>query len=363
MPTTSRPPDRRPARTRTAATRTAATRLVVGLVAAAAVGLAAVAAPVAGAASPTGRSGSRPVPAMRAAAVAGTAQVAYAGSLEKLNESVVGPAFTKATGVAYQGRGAGSLGLAQEIRSGEIRPNVFESIGSAPIGLLEPRFTRWYVSLAASPIVVAYNPRSRFAPELRAIAAGRRPLADLFALMGRPGFLLGRTNPATDPQGQAFAEMVDLATSALHLPASTPRRVLGPLTTSSEIFSETALEPRLQAGQLDAASAFLSQAVQLHLPYVALPASVDLGSPALASTYAKARLSIPGVGTVHGVPLVVDATVVGRTDPAAATAFVAFQLAPATRAAYAKAGYKLLRPTLHGDLSAVPAAVRRAVGR
>lgn len=344
----------------TAGSRSRSPRLVGGLVAAA-LGLATATGGISGAAPPVARPRSQP--AARPAATAGTAQVAYAGSLEKLNESLVGPTFTKATGVPYEGRGAGSIGLAQEIRSGEIAPDVFESIGSAPIQLLEPRFTRWYVSLAASPIVVAYNPHSRYAPELRAIAAGKRPLSDLFLLMERPGFLLGRTNPETDPQGQAFAEMVELATSSLHLPRSTFGRVLGPLTTSPEIYSETALEPRLQAGQLDAASAFLSQAVQLHLPYVALPAAIDLGSPDLAPAYAKARLHLPGVGTVHGVPLVVDATVVGTADPAAAAAFVAFQLNPTIRADYVKGGYQLLRPTLHGDLPAVPGAVRRVVGR
>ena len=296
-----------------------------------------------------------------AALAPGTAEVAYAGSLLKLNEGTVGPAFTKATGIPYQGQGAGALGLAQEIRSGEITPNVFESIGAGPIAVDEPRFTDWYLSVAASPIVVAYNPRSRFAPELRAIARHDRPIGDLFRLMEQKGFLLGRTNPATDPQGQAFALMVHLAAATYHLGPGAAARILGPLTTSSEIFSETALEPRLQAGQLDAASAFLSQAVQLHLAYVALPATIDFGYPKLATTYARAHATLPGVGRVHGVPLVVDLTTIGTTDPQAAAQFIAFQLNPGIRGAFEQGGYTLLKPTLHGDLAAVPAVVREAV--
>ncbi len=299
--------------------------------------------------------------ALPAALAAGSADVAYAGSLLKLNEDIIGPAFTSATGIPYQGHGAGALGLAQQIRAGELTPNVFESVGAGPVALVEPTFTRWYLSLAASPIVVAYNPRSRFAPELSAIAHHKKPVKDLFVLMEHHGFLLGRTNPATDPQGQAFALMVHLAALQYHLRSNAPQRILGPLTTSSEIYAETALEPRLQAGQLDAASAFLSQAVQLHLPYIALPATIDFGYPRYAATYAKATVDIPQVGTVHGVPLVIDVTTIGATDPQAAADFVAFQLNPGIRAAFANGGYTLLKPTLHGDLAAVPPAVRAAV--
>ena len=293
--------------------------------------------------------------------VPGTADVAYAGSLEYLEEKVVGPAFHRATGAAYEGRGAGSKALSAEISSGEISPNVFESVGSGPITALEPRYTRWYVQFAASPLVLAYNPSSAYAPALEAIAAHRRPLADLFHVMSEPGFTLGRTDPNVDPQGAAFVEMVELAQRALHLPPSTVRAVLGagPLGSSSspEIFDETALEPRLEAGQLDAASAFLSQAVQLHLHYVALPPTIDLGAPGEAARYARATLRLADGKVVHGEPLVLDLTTIGHRDPAAAAAFVAYTISPRGLAAYRHGGYTTLRPTVAGDRRLVPAGV------
>lgn len=296
-----------------------------------------------------------------AAHASGTAQVAYAGSLEYLNEKTIGPAFTSRTGYAYQGRGGGSFGLSKEIAAGEIAPDVFESVGAAPIKPLEPRFTSWYVQFASSPIVVAYNPDTRFAPELKAIADGTRPLADLYSVMARPGFHLGRTNPDTDPQGQAFYEMVELAQSSLHLPADTTTKVLGAPDNSSQVFAETALEARLQAGQLDAASAFLSQAIQLHLPYVTLPAAMNFGDPALASTYARASVTITGGKVVHGVPLVLDITTIGHPTPAA-DAFVAYVLSPAGGSALRKGGYRLLTPTAFGNRSAIPAEVTDELG-
>lgn len=293
--------------------------------------------------------------------VSGTADVAYAGSLQLLNEKAIGPAFSKRTGYGYEGRGGGSFGVAQEIVSGEISPNVFESIGAAPIGLLEPKFTSWYVQVASSPIVVAYNPDSPFAPKLKAIAKGKKPLSQLFALMEQPGFHLGRTNPNTDPQGQAFYEMVELSQSLYHLPGDTAAKVLGSLDNASQVFAETALEARLQSGQLDAASAFLSQAIQLHLPYVSLPSVVDFGNPSLASRYARATLTLSGGKVVHGVPLVVDVTVLGKKDRAAAAAFISYLLSSEGRTALAHGGYSLVTPKLFGAASAAPTVIGHAL--
>jgi molybdate/tungstate transport system substrate-binding protein len=293
--------------------------------------------------------------------VSGTASVAYAGSLQLLDEKVMGPAFSKATGYGYQGRGGGSFAVAQQIQSKEISPNVFESIGAAPVALLEPKFTSWYVQVAASPIVVVYSPKSPFAPQLRAIAEGHKPLSDLFTLMEQPGFHLGRTNPDTDPQGQAFYEMVQLAGARYHLPPGTTAKILGSLDNPSQVFAETALEARLQAGQLDAASAFLSQAIQLHLPYIALPPAIDFGDPLLASTYAKATLTLTGGKSVHGVPLVVDVTVIGTHDRAAAAAFVAYLLSGSGRGELHRGGYSLVTPRLVGRASGAPKAVRHAL--
>jgi molybdate/tungstate transport system substrate-binding protein len=308
---------------------------------------------------------------------AGTAQVAFAGSLLRLDDQVLGPAFTRATGYGYQGRGAGSDALSQEIRSKEISPGVFESIGPAPILALPRALTDWYVPLASSPLVVAYDPHGPEAAVFRAAASGRpAALRAMFEAMARPGFRLGRTDPATDPQGQAFVMMVELAQRQLGLPSPIVDQILGPGArhgggTTSQIFAETALDAALQAGEVEAASAFLSQAVQLHLAYVPLPATIDFGDPADAAGYATASIVVPGstpgsTVTVHGAPLVVDATVLRQPDTTAAdaaadAAFVAFLLSPSGRRATEQAGYSLLRPTIVGPTSTVPAVVRRAV--
>jgi molybdate/tungstate transport system substrate-binding protein len=102
----------------------------------------------------------------------GTASVAYAGSLELLASSVLGPKFQAATGDTFQGRGAGSTTLAQEILSNEISPGVFLAVGKKAIKMLWPKRSQFAIQLATDPLVVAYNPKSKYASEFAAIAAG-----------------------------------------------------------------------------------------------------------------------------------------------------------------------------------------------
>jgi molybdate/tungstate transport system substrate-binding protein len=294
----------------------------------------------------------------------GTASVAYAASLEFLNEKVFGPAFHTAKGFTYSGRAGESGALESEIAAKAITPNVFQAVGGDNITPLFGKFTKWYVQYAGTQIAVAYNPNSKYGPQFAAIASGKKPICDLFPIMEKPGFLLGRTDPNTDPQGRSFIYMVELAQSYCHLPASTVTKILGsPLnsSSSSQVFAETSLLAHLQAGQLDAASAYLSEAIQQHLHYVKLPPAINLGDPAQAAQYHKASITITGNVTKHGSPLAIVMTIIGKPT-SAGTAFAAYVLSPAGRALYTREGYNLLTPTISGDASAVPASIRRELG-
>jgi molybdate/tungstate transport system substrate-binding protein len=295
----------------------------------------------------------------------GTASVAYAASLLYLNEKIVAPAFEKATGLGYTGRAGPSDGLEAEIAGGEITPNVFEAVGGDTITPLFPKFTTWYVQYASTSIVVAYNPKSTYASQFKAIASGTKPVQGLFALMAKPGFKLGRTDPNTDPQGRAFIYMLELAQAQYHLPKNTVSKVLGGAAPGSanspQIFDEAALPARLQAGQLDASSAYQSQAIQLHLPYITLPSAINLGDAALATHYHTASVTIKGNVTKHGSPLVIDITTIGKPS-SAGTAYVKYVLSPAGRALYKKGGYTLITPAAFGTASAIPKPIGDELG-
>lgn len=293
--------------------------------------------------------------------VSGTASVAYAGSLVEANEQVIGPAFTKATGLKYLGvKSGGSFAVAQLIAARQVQANVFESVGAAPItGTLTPKFTRWYVPFASSPLVIAYSAKSPFAAQLQAIAQGNQPIQSLFTLMEQPNFHLGRTNPATDPQGQAFVFLMQLAAQQYGMPDLVSKALGSATTNPKQIFAETALLSYLQSGQLDASSAFLSQAIQQHLSYISLPAAINMGDPSLANQYATTSLQLPNGSTVHGSPLVLDITTIdGGPDAAAGDAFVHFVLSAPGKALYQKEGYQLVPSTIQGDAAAAPADIR-----
>lgn len=319
--------------------------------------LIALAASACGSSAPPGGSGSG-----GSSADPGSVNVAYAASLAYLNEKIVGPAFQQAEGLTYVGRAGPSDGLSKEIASGEITPDVFESVGGDPIKALMPKFTSWYVAFATTSIVVAYNPKSKYAPQFQAIKDGRKPVRDLFPLLETPGLKLGRTDPNLDPQGRAFIFMLQLAQMKYHLPADTVSKIIGTSDLASadaaQIFDEAALEPRLQAGQLDAASAYESQAIQLHLDYIKLPAAINLSDSSLKDEYAKATMTITGNVSKHGSPLVINITTISKS--AAGARFAAYVLSEEGLALHKQGGYTLLTPKLTG--TGAPAEVQGELG-
>jgi molybdate/tungstate transport system substrate-binding protein len=299
------------------------------------------------------------------AAPTGTVNVAYASSLQFLNEKVVSPAFTAAEGYKFSGFGMASGALEADIAAGEIHPNVFESVGGDNITPLEPQFTKWYIQYAGTSIVLAYNPHSKYASQFRAYADGKKSLRSLFTLLETPGLKLGRTDPNIDPQGRDFIYMLELARAYYHLPSNTVTKILGTnywgTPDSLQIYAESALDSVLQSGQLDAASAFVTQAIELHLDYIKLPSAINLGSFADAALYHTASVEITGDVVKHGSPQVIDITLIGKPT-AAGIAFVRYTLSAAGLAEYKRGGFTILTPTVTGSRSAVPSAILSELG-
>ncbi|MHB1989111.1 MAG: substrate-binding domain-containing protein [Acidimicrobiales bacterium] len=289
----------------------------------------------------------------------GTANVVYAGSLVGLVETTLQPGFEKATGDSFVGKGAGSTSLAQSILNGELSPGAFVSVGAKAIEMLWPSRARYAMALGTDPLVVAYSRKSRYASQLNEIRERKRPLADLFTLFEQPGFRLGRTDPNEDPQGQFFILMCELAQRQLGLASGTAQRILGttatnPVGASSQIFDETALDPQIAAGSLDAGSAFVSQALQYHLDYIALPPALDFADPAQKSLYATVHMSLSDGTRVSGSLITLDDTLVlpahnevrSASNEAADQAWLAFLLSARGRADLERAGYELGAPQL-----------------
>ncbi|MHB8245964.1 MAG: substrate-binding domain-containing protein [Acidimicrobiales bacterium] len=288
----------------------------------------------------------------------GTANVGYAGSLTGIMQTSLQPAFQKATGDSIVGVGEGSTALAHSILNHELFPGAFLSIGKQAIKMLWPSRSRFVLTLATDPLVVAYSPKSRYAAQLNQIRSGSRPLKDLFALFGEPGFRLGRTNPNLDPQGATFILMVKLAERVLGLPKGTAAKVLGtspsnPIGSSGQLYDENGLPTDIASGTVDAGSDFLTEARQFKLDYITLPPSLSFADPSLSSLYAKVALAL-STGVQRGGLTTLDATLVlppkGQSrssgNRAADEAWLAFLLSPTGQSALKRAGYSVVRPTV-----------------
>ena len=148
----------------------------------------------------------------------------------------------------------------------------------------------------------------------------------------------GRTDPNTDPQGLNIIFTMQLAADYYHQPDLVDK-ILGVQQNPQQIFLEPQVMARLQAGQLDASSAYRTQPDSFGLPFVALPKEINLGDAAMESAYKKATVTLNGK-TLHPAPLVFYAAVINDApQPDSAARFVTWLQGDAARAILAKYHY------------------------
>lgn len=240
--------------------------------------------------------------------------VAYAGSMTSAMEGPIRRAAADKLGIELRGRAQGASGLAALIVGNSIRPDVFISVTPGPMKTVQQAGKAGAAyPIAHTEMVIAYNPDSRFAPQLKE--------GPWWRALEEPGLRFGRTDPVTDPQGRNIMFTMQLAARYYHQP-DLAQRVLGQTVNPQQIFTEPSVQARLQSGQLDAASAYKIQPAAFHLPYVTLPEEIHLGSSRLASEYQQASLTL-GDKTYHPEPLVYYATALkGAAHPKEAAQFV-----------------------------------------
>jgi molybdate/tungstate transport system substrate-binding protein len=262
------------------------------------------------------------------AAGKGSVSTLFAGSLVDYMENDLGPAFQKAEGYGFEGFGGGSTELASEIKGGVRQGDVFVSASASADRELEGAangdWVSWYSTFMASPLELAYNPRSSFGAELRRGVPW-------YQVLTQPGIRVGRTDPKLDPKGVLTSEAVDNAARKLHDPA------LASALSSFEVFPETALVGRLQAGQLDAGFFHAVEAKTARLSTVKL-----------TPVYKVADYTI---------------TILNRArNQSGAATFVGYLLNAERKHTLEKNGLTPIKAQLSGSASAVPSALRSLVG-
>jgi molybdate/tungstate transport system substrate-binding protein len=268
------------------------------------------------------------------AGAAGVVNVLYAGSLVNLMERAVGPAFARASGDRFRGYAGGSQLLAQQIRGRLRQADVFISAAPAVnaqlMGAANGDWESWFVTFAQSPLVIGYDPHSRFAAAFRT-----RPW---YQVLQSRGIRLGRTDPKLDPKGALTLTLLRRAQAYYRVPGLA-RRVLGTPENPAQVLPEEVLLGRLQSGELDAGFFYSTETSEARIPAVRLPAAI---TPKAVYTIAVVR---------------------GAPHPKAATAFVAFLLGPQGRRLMIEHGLAMRPLALTGSVGSVPSEIRSALGR
>jgi molybdate/tungstate transport system substrate-binding protein len=234
----------------------------------------------------------------------------------------VGPAFHKATGYTMVDTSGGSGTLASDIKNKVDVADVFVSASPTVTQSLEGasggNWVSWYADFAASPEVLGYYPKSKFAHDLQTM-----PWYDVIT---KPGFRLGRTNPTQDPGGVLAAEALNETATAKNLPAL---KTLA--TETSDEYVENTEQADIQSGQLDASFMYEADAISQGSPFVPLTG-----------------VSLAGDYTI---------TIVAKAPHlAAAEAFIKFLLGPTGQAEMKADKFDVVSPaTVHG--SGVPSGL------
>lgn len=200
-------------------------------------------------------------PTSAAAKGSGPVDVLYAGSLVNVMEKQIGPGFNAATGYTFTGFSGDSGALATEIkgkvRQGDVYISASPATNTQLMGPANGNWVSWYALWATSPLVLGYNPSSKFAADLKT-----KPW---YQVLVEPGILVGRTDPATDPKGKLTVEALESAATTYNEPG------LKAITTDTNtVYPENTLVGRLQSGQLDVGFFYAAEAKAANIPTVLL---------------------------------------------------------------------------------------------
>ena len=247
--------------------------------------------------------------------------VAYAGSMGSMMEGPIKSGAAQTLQIEMHGRAQGSDALAKLIVAGSISADVFIPVTPGPmLTVLKSGKASVATPVARTEMVIAYSPKSAYARQFADAAAGKRGSMPWWQILQQRDLRFGRTDPTVDPQGRNIIFTLQLAEVYYRQPGLA-QSILGQTINPAQIFSEPTVEARLQSGELDAAAAYKIQPGPFNLPFVALPAEINLGN-ALRDRYAHQSLEVGGV-TRHPEPLVYYAAVLdASTHRDKALAFV-----------------------------------------
>ncbi|HEY1843476.1 MAG TPA: extracellular solute-binding protein [Buttiauxella sp.] len=270
-------------------------------------------------------------------------RVTYAGSMGKVMDKVLGPAFAKENNGGYQGQGQGAYGMARLLASKKITADVFVSITPGPMQILKDAgLIDDAIPVASTSMVVAWSPKGPFAQKFAAASGAD---ASWLKVLATPGLKFGRTDPYNDPKGQNIVFTLMLAEKYYQQPGIA-KQVMGEVQNPAQVNLEGGLLTRLESGQVDAAAGYESEVISAKLPYIALPDEINLSNPAMQKQWYDTVSFVikDGAGkdkVLHTQPLVYYAAVLKNAPNGVGQGkkFVNFMRSPQGQALFKANGY------------------------
>lgn len=298
-----------------------------------------------------------------AADAGSTINVLHAGSLTNLVRLGLAPDFLAECGVTVTDASGPAVQLAEEIKAGTLTGDVYMSadahVNRTLMGPSNGDWVKWYLAFARNQEVISYTPQSPFFAQLEEARLGEIPW---YKVLMEPGFVLGRTDPNTDPGGYYALFVAQLAQRYYRIPGL-EQQLLGSDENPAQVLAPPAFTTTESGATPDATFGYLSSAIYSGSPYIALPPAINLSDLGLSWFYGLASYTNNEGVTFHGDPIYDSVTVLDRSANAqAATDFVRLLVSPQGHQLVLSDGFLNTPLLVGGDVSAVPPVLRPYIG-
>ncbi|MFO7978310.1 MAG: extracellular solute-binding protein [Bacteroidales bacterium] len=249
--------------------------------------------------------------------------VIHAGSLSLPVKKIVDAYQQQHPGTEILTEAWGSKAGARRIMEINTPADVFLSADYQVINqMLIPDHASWYLPFASNEMAIVYSHDSRYASEINQ--------QNWHQILLRQDVNIGRSNPDHDPCGIRAVLTCKLA--AIFYEQEQLDRQLLTKDLDNIRPKETDLIALLENGHLDYIFLYRSVAQQHNLPYLQLPAELNLADPSLHEWYAQVQAATLGAHPQDtivetGQPMIYGATIPHKSKhPELAASFIAFLL-------------------------------------
>ena len=227
-------------------------------------------------------------------------EVASAGSIRAMLDGPLKTAAAASLHVDVRSHSGGADAVARSVADGSLQADVFLPITATPMRTVmqSGKATAAY-PVARTEMVLLYSPKSRFAAQFAALAEGR---GKWWEVLQEPGMRIARSNPKDDPSGRCILFTMMLAAKKYNV-SDLVEKVLGSPLNPAQVQPGVNVRAGLEDGSIDVMGGYRIAIGAGKLPFVALPAEVNLSDVQLGEKHPEMVLSV-GEQTFRPEPLV-----------------------------------------------------------